>query len=135
MILAAITATLSFAFFSGKRIQENLDAWLDLGTRLRKLLRKLREKFGSTRVDGDAASLLALVAAAEMEQSTSWTFVASLDVPLRTFVHRPPEALTHHPNTIYVRALQSESGKLVVVLVKSSGECTVVESYDCLNFG
>ncbi|MDB4884272.1 MAG: hypothetical protein JWL95_3038 [Gemmatimonadetes bacterium] len=58
--VAVVVAGLVAVFFSGKKINENLEAWLSLGKRLKSLLSSLDERIGTGRVSQPFAFALAL---------------------------------------------------------------------------
>lgn len=134
VVLIAITTVAGGLFLAGKKVEENLDAWIRLGKRLLKAVRSLRKRFGPTRVDRDAATLLSFVAATAVEKSGSWELIHESDIPLRVFATRSENDLTNHPNAIYLRTWRSEVGRVLVVLVKSTGESNVLGPYDFFNF-
>jgi len=47
-------------FFLGRKIEENLDAWLSLAKRFAEFLRSIRERLWSHRMDGIGAALVAI---------------------------------------------------------------------------
>lgn len=134
VVLIAITTVVGGLFLAGKKVEENLDAWTRLGKRLLKAVRSLRKRFGPTRVDREAATLLSLVAATAVEKSGAWELINENDIPLRVFATRTEKDLTNHPNAVYLRAWRSENGRVLVVLVKSTGESSVLGPYDYFDF-
>ena len=58
--IAVVITGLGLLFFSGKRINENIDAWLQLGRRVKPLLARLVEYLGHAKISEPLALALAL---------------------------------------------------------------------------
>lgn len=120
---AALTG-LTAALLSGKRINENLDAWLALGARLRPALLALTRRFASPRISEPAAFAIALAHVAEQEKdlpnvvllskATTRVGNASLDEPVY-------DMFRHHPDRYYVFTIEVGRRSSHVVGIASSG--------------
>lgn len=138
-ILASVTIAATI-FFSGKRVEENLDAWISLANRLRTFVDTATAKWRAARVDQDGASLLALdevtrrypqaVRVLRLDGVLSSWF-DPLDAHMKSADH-----LDHHPEALYVVALEVDEEALYIVGVKSSGviEFVHVFSTDWMDF-
>jgi hypothetical protein len=111
-------------FLSGKRINENLDAWVAIGTKLDGFLAKLRSAFGGASVSQAAALTLALKAVSARSRSMrEVAIVSTTNVPL---VNRsiPAEAsgFRSRPDAYYLFAIQVEDIAVHVVGIASTGK-------------
>jgi hypothetical protein len=69
--LAVILAGLTGLFLSGKKIEENLDAWIRLGERLRKAIGRLRRRGVAARLSEPAAVAVAIANAVSNQPPAS----------------------------------------------------------------
>lgn len=120
-------------FFSGKRIEENLDAWINLAKRFRAFIDKATSKWRTTRVDEEVALLLVLEEV--IRQRTQGVSVLQLDGVLSSWFDplepygKPPERLDCHPEGLYVVALRVDDESLYIVGIKSSGTIEFVHTF------
>ncbi len=88
MILAIFSA-IGSAFILGEKIEKNLDAWIRLAGRFRKLISRLQERFTLKRIDPFGGSLLALEHIGQEETAIrSIEPVALAVIPISPFPRR-----------------------------------------------
>ncbi len=117
LVLAAI-----YTFFKGKDIKD-LEAWLDLGGKLRKAIQKLeRERLG-VRMSEPLAAVYALALVADQYGTEDLELMAITIVPARNGSLSPlaRSMFEAHPDRYYVCTIQAPDEKTVVIAINSSG--------------
>ena len=119
-------------FSMGKTIKENLDAWIALSKPVVAVLAKLKERFGTYRIDEHGASLIILskIASREPEGVVQLTQIACSSISIRPFDGRDPERLDHHPDAVFVQAYHVNRARIYVVTVASAGDLEAVHIYE-----
>lgn len=124
-ILVTVALLSSSVFFLGKRIEENLDAWISLGERFKAFIERATAKSHSPLIDQEGACLLALHEVVEKHPDSirvlEYEHVLASWFDPRDPQIRSPDRLDHHPEALYVMAMRVNDGFLYVVGVKSSG--------------
>lgn len=122
--LIATLGVLSAIFLSGKKIDENLDAWIKLGRRLKSLLTRLKEKYGWVAVSEPVALAIFLNRLNEAGVDLKDVEVLSqTTIPVRN-ESIPPEitSLFHHqPDRAYVFVLRVDERDTYACGMKSDG--------------
>lgn len=122
--VAVALSGLSALLLSGKRIQENLDAWISLGRRLKPLVGKLKQRFGPIRLSESAAFAIALDAVSQKEASMPTVVLvakAITKVPNTSLGEEFHALFEHHPDRYYVFTIEVDRLSHVVG-VASTGD-------------
>lgn len=100
--LAIVLGALGTLLLSGKSIEENLDAWISLGSRLKKAIRKISQRKLSVRLSEPAAASIA-VAAISPRGHNEIEFISSQILPIRNRSLRPEllSVFSQHPDRYY----------------------------------
>ena len=120
---SVILTGLSALFLSGKRIEENLDAWVRLGRRLKAAVQKLRAKQGPVSVSEPAAVALTLARVAERETTLGRAELLGSSVAKLQNRSLSPEAaaqFSQHPERYYIFTVGVED-RAYVICMSSSG--------------
>lgn len=126
-----ILVVISGLFFLGKPINENLDAWLDLGRKLSGFLKRVREKWAAARFDETGCVLLAIDHLSKSQTSIrTIEVIGTIPAHFQVFPMRRSETLSHHPDALYVIALRVNDEKVHVVGVKSKGNIEFEHSFN-----
>jgi hypothetical protein len=116
---------LAFAilFASGKKINENIDGWLGLASKLRDLWTWLRSKCSSQWVDEEASALLALRAVADAHSGgiASIDLVSSVFIPSAQVLLASGDPPDFQPVGVYIHAYQINRHTTYAVVVRSTG--------------
>jgi hypothetical protein len=127
--LAVILSGLTALFLSGKKIEENFDAWIRLGQRLAKAVAKLRRRGIPARLSEPAAASVALASAAENAPAeASISLVSSIVLPLSNRSLNPEflPVFLQHPDRHYVFVLKVGADAMRVVCLTSDGRVSLV---------
>jgi hypothetical protein len=116
---------LATLFLSGKRIEENVDAWVRLGKRVKQALQSLRTKRISVSISEPVALSVALSRVVEDGQPGAIRLISSTIARIRNS-SLSTEALalfTEHPDRYYLFIIEADS-RLHVVAVGAHGNIT-----------
>lgn len=102
-------------FLLGEKINKNLDAWVEIGKKFKRLI----EKFRPTRIDENAATLMALNDVME-NAGGAIEFGASLQIVEFTPVPWGKGKLDKRPDALYLIIMRT-SNKVFVYGIKSKG--------------
>jgi hypothetical protein len=124
-ILAVVVLTgLAGLFMAGKKIEDNLDAWVRLGTRFRKFLRRLSKSHRGVSVSQPVALALVIARILEVYPNVNCVEVAGAHlVPVANpnlssaFLHN----IKYQPDRVYVFVLVTSAGDTLVAAIRSSG--------------
>lgn len=102
-------------FLLGDKINKNIDAWLEIGKKLKKLAKKLQP----TRIDENAATLMALN---DILENTGKKIDFSVSLEIIEFKLVPPgkSKLDKRPDALYLITVRIP-GKVFVYGIKSNG--------------
>jgi hypothetical protein len=121
----ALLLVLTGIFLSGKNIEENLEAWIRLATRLGASLKKLRSLAGPVYLSEPAAAPLAFRAVldrAPSPRSVRLTGSSILVVDPATIGEQFHHVFQYVPERFYLYTFVVDDGDSHVVCIRSSGE-------------
>jgi|GEM_PF-4540333 len=123
---AVILTFSAAAFLAGKRIEENLDAWLRLAKRLANLIAKLRARSGPVFVGPSGAQAVLLSFLADRTEIKELATVCCEEV----YVDRRMDgSFQHSPERFYLGAFVVNRSKLHLLVMKSTAELKLHESF------
>lgn len=95
-------------FFLGKRINENLKAWIELAGKFNNFIKKIRDKLLELWVDKRGATLIALqnVIKSHNKSVKSIELLGVIPVFFKIIPQRSSEHLDHHPDALYISAFR-----------------------------
>lgn len=129
MFLITVSA-LGSAFLLGKQINESLDAWVEIGRKLRRAIERLRSKHGAVRVDEDGAKVLMIEhVAARLWTMDSIELVSLQTVPIHEFSARPAGQIDSRYDALYIAVLRVNDDYLFAVGMRSTGEIDFLHRY------
>ena len=123
-VAIVVLTGLASLFFSGKRVEENLDAWIRMGKRFWKAVERLRRRRGGVSVSEPVALALALAKVAEsIETDTEVEILGRHCIPVQNASLKPSleKDFAHQPDRLYVFVLRSSNGDTIVVGLRSDG--------------
>jgi len=115
-------------FVSGKRINENIEAWIDIAKKFRKFFKWIDSRCVSQWVDEEASVLLALEAVAEEHPDR----VKSIELMFSSFVSNAEVSLADgnspdfQPVGVYIHAYRVNQLTTYTVVVQSTGEIEAI---------
>lgn len=121
----ALVITLGVAFLAGKKVEENLDAWVRLGQRLHRSIQKIRKKHGNIWLSQPLALILALKEVLALEPRAHELKLEALYtilIPNRSQSDEIRGEFIMNPDRYYVMVLSSDTGQAHVLCMKSFGE-------------
>ena len=118
-----ILVSIGGLFFLGKRINENLDAWIALAKKLGAFLAKAKERWSSPRLDQDGAILIALLRVLATHDRPIQSIELAGVIPswFQVFPKKSAKRLDHHPDALYVSSFRVNDETIYVLGVKSNG--------------
>jgi hypothetical protein len=124
LALALMFSTLTAVFLAGKSIQENVDAWINLGRRFLVLLKRL-SRVNTPRISEPIALAIAMAAIAEREQEVAPIGLvsrATTRVRNGSLVEEAQRHFNTHPDRYYVFTIELLERNTHVIAVSSLGE-------------
>jgi hypothetical protein len=124
-------------FFLGKRIQENIDAWLDLGAKLQAVVKKLHARHGEALLSEPAALALALRLLEEGGHSLkNAELMDSECFPVHNGVIPAPmvEKFSSQPDRFYLFAFEDGNSDVLIICLRSSGEVEFIHRLPTGNY-
>jgi hypothetical protein len=128
-----IVAILSGLFFLGKKINENLEAWISLAKKFKKLLNKFKNvKYF---VDSNGATLIAINVILENEKSLeSLEEINSIELskrPIKKYFkdNRPDERIDSKPYRYYIKVYLVNDVLFYIFEIKSDGTIKNVSKF------
>jgi hypothetical protein len=124
-VVFAVLTGLSGLFFLGKQIDENIDAWVRLGGKLKSVIKRLRVRRGRILVSEPAALALALDNIAGRHEAGRITeIVASHRFPVlnASLGESFRDNFANQPDRFYLFILRTELNDIFVAGIRSSGE-------------
>jgi hypothetical protein len=94
-------------FFSGKKIGENLDAWISLAKRFHGLIKRIKARYGAALVDQRGAELL-VVAKVFASRPNQVVILASSEAEIGKSDTIGAEGLEAAPERLYLFVLQAD---------------------------
>ncbi len=138
-----IIAILSGLFFLGKKINENLDAWVSLARKFKKLLNRFKkEKYF---IDSNGATLIAINEIIETEKNLgSLEEIHSIELsksPIKRYFRddRPDERIDSKPYRYFIKVFLVNDNLFYIFEIKSDGTIKNVskfsdDHYEFFNF-
>lgn len=123
-------AGLSALFLSGKKIEDNLDAWRRLGSRLLGAIRRLRDRGVALSVSQPAAAAIALSVIAEdaREEPLRITSCDTSVVRNPSLSSRAAADFLEHPDRYYLFTIAVGESGLEVIVVSAHGRVVLRHS-------
>lgn len=120
----AILLVILGVFFLGKRINDNLDAWIAIGKKLKDFTGSLK---GGYRVNERGALVLAVdaIADAECAPISSLELIQSLPVLGPATSSSVATGFIRHPHALYTFILKVNDDRVYLVAIKSKGSIEV----------
>jgi hypothetical protein len=125
LLVVGVLTGLASLFLSGKKIEENLDAWARLGRRFRKLIESLNSRWGRTSVSQPIALALALERiAAENSNVHGVSVIAAHTIPVANGSLHPKywNEFRSQPDRVYVFLLRAVNHDTYIVGIRSDGD-------------
>ena len=137
-VAIGITLTaIASALLAGKKVEENLDAWLRLGRRLQDALRRLRKRGVKVAVSQPAAT--ALVLAKLADDTPDLASIELLNVTVAAIENRsltPAAAASflEHPDRYYIFTVRRDGSRLDVICMSAVGQVVFQQSVSLSHF-
>ena len=129
-MVLAIFSGLGTIFMLGEKIEKNIDAWMSIARRFVAFVTRLRQRFGSTRIDADGAGLLALTEIiSTYGPIRSISKVAEVTVSITPFSGRDPTRLDCRYDALYIQTFEVDGEHTYVCGIKSSGGVEFIHRY------
>jgi hypothetical protein len=126
-LVLAVVAGLGTLFLSGKRIEENLDAWAKLGKRFKEVCERLKRRHGAFAMSQPVALAVILDHVGHLAQEHNRIeVIGSHTLPVRNS-SIPGEMVPHfqhQPDRFYVFVLKTSIGDTYVAGMRSTGDIT-----------
>jgi len=123
----AIFLSIGGLFFLGKKINENLEAWVSLARKFIKFIENLRKKSWKFRIDEIGATLLAIERIIILEQGniSSIEKISENIVAISPFTGREPEGLRRRPDCLYMQIFKVNDNTVYIFGIKSKGSVEI----------
>lgn len=121
-VFFAVFSALTSLLVLGEKLEKGLDAWISMGKRLKHFLDAKRRKYGSIRLDPEAALLQVVLRVQEQEkQLRSLELVAHHRFPIHPLSWKPDDSLAQNHDAVYVFAVRANDRVMHLVTIKSTG--------------
>lgn len=107
-------------FFSGKKVNENIDAWLSIARKLISLMKKFR-----TYIDDEGAALLVIKDIASSQKIKEIKRISTEIIPVAPFEGRKKDSLDSRPNALYIQIYKVNNEFVYVYGIKSNGKMEI----------
>jgi hypothetical protein len=129
-----IAITIGGLFLLGKDIEENLDAWIRLGSRFLSMVQRLRSRIGRVYVDAKGALLITVGSVQErLGAPNSLEVLSQSTTNLDSISFNQPGTLAAHHDNLYVHVIIVNGDVMLVVGIRSTGEVEFIHEYHRLH--
>lgn len=137
-LLIALGTAITTVFFLGKKINENLDGWIEISKKVKTLFNKLQRKSRSAFYDEDIATLMVFeLIHSENNNINSIVKLLSDTTHIAPFTNRDKSHLDYCAEAIYLHKILVNDSIIYIVVMSSSGVILskhVVDVEDWMNF-
>jgi hypothetical protein len=131
-----VLITFSGIFLLGKKINENLEAWISLGKKLTKLLENIKRKFGQYRIDAEGASLMAMERIFFLTKGavSSIEKISENVVLVSPLARKDSRGLSAKPDALYLQIYKVNRDEYYIFGIKSKGTIEIEYKIDSENW-
>lgn len=120
----ALIALLVYAFFQGKRIEENIEAWIKIANRVTRGIDRLRTARAERIYVSESLAISIATARIQNEYDVEIEGISARQtVPVRGYVQLHYEGeFRYNPERTYVFVLEANCNRQFLIVIKSTGE-------------
>lgn len=110
-------------FFLGKKINENIEAWISLAKKFKMFIENLRKKSWAYRIDEEGATLLAIgrIFISEQGKVLSIEKICEDVIAIYPFSERINERLKRRPDSLFFQIFKVNNKTVYIFGIKSKG--------------
>lgn len=126
-------------FFQGKRINDNLDAWVQIAKKIYRSVRKIKERFGECLISKELANFISIAEISVMDDDEirSIKLEHEIVIPISPINVELKDELNSCPQAYYINIINTNERLYHIFAIKSSGDIVFklrIDSSDWMAF-